>query len=251
MPWHVLDDELSSLIKTSRHKTLASSKRPPRLPYTPQYITALHARLNLEKPFDAAVFACLTTCFYSCARLGEFTVPTLSSFDPSRHVSPRLVSEERDRQGLMVTQFALPFTKTSSTGEEVFWAAQAGPTNPRAALDNHLQINSPPPSGHLFAYKYKKGYRPMTKHDFLKRLDSAAREAGLTPLHGHSIRIGGTLELLLCGIPFDVVKTMGRWSSDAFTGYLRRHAQILVPYLQDSPELHNDFVRLAMPRPRS
>lgn len=151
----------------------------------------------------------------------------------------------------MVTQFALPFTKTSSTGEEVFWAAQAGPTNPRAALDNHLQINSPPPSGHLFAYKYKKGYRPMTKRDFLKRLDSAAREAGLTPLHGHSIRIGGTLELLLRGIPFDVVKTMGRWSSDAFTGYLRRHAQILAPYLQDSPELHNDFVRLAMPRPRS
>lgn len=193
----------------------------------------------------------MTTCFYSCARLGEFTVPTLSSFDPTKHISPILVSDERDRQGRQVKKFALPFTKTSPSGEDVSWGAQRGVSDPLSAFENHILVNTPPPSGHLFAYKYKNGYRPLTKRDFLKRLSSAASAAHLSPLQGHSIRIGGTLEYLLRGVPFDVVKTMGRWSSDAFTGYLRKHAQVLAPYLQDTPELHDSFVRLAMPRPRS
>ncbi|KAG2072798.1 hypothetical protein BDR04DRAFT_976873, partial [Suillus decipiens] len=52
----------------------------------------------------------------------------------------------------------------------------------------------------------------------------------------HAIRISATLEYLLCHVPFDVVKTMGRWeASDAFQCYLREHAQILAPYPQATP----------------
>ena len=54
---------------------------------------------------------------------------------------------------------------------------------------------------------------------------------------GHSIRIGATLEYLLRDTPFDIVKTMGRWSSDAFFIYLRKHAQILAPHIQAIPNL--------------
>ena len=38
-------------------------------------------------------------------------------------------------------------------------------------------------------------------------------------------------------ILFDIVKSMGQWSSDAFTLYLRKHAVIMAPYLQGSPIL--------------
>ena len=66
-------------------------------------------------------------------------------------------------------------------------------------------------------------------------------------MQGHGIRIRSTLEYLLRGVPFDVMKVKGRWSSDAFTLYLRKHAQILVPYIQAVPAVHDAFVRLTMP----
>ncbi|KIJ60482.1 hypothetical protein HYDPIDRAFT_53896, partial [Hydnomerulius pinastri MD-312] len=79
------------------------------------------------------------------------------------------------------------------------------------------------------------GLRPLTRTEFIKRITAAAQKAELPELKGHGIRIGGTLLYLLRGVPFDVVKTMGRWSSEAFTLYLRQHAMIMAPYLQDSP----------------
>ncbi|KAG1829990.1 hypothetical protein EV424DRAFT_1378728 [Suillus variegatus] len=72
------------------------------------------------------------------------------------------------------------------------------------------------------------------------------KRAGLGNLKGHGLRIGGTLEYLLRGVPFDVVKSMGRWSSEAFTVYLRKHALILAPYLQESSALE-PFTRYTMP----
>ena len=78
-------------------------------------------------------------------------------------------------------------------------------------------------------------------------LSKAALGCHLDPLQGHGIRIGSTLEYLLRGVPFEVVKVKGRWASDAFLLYLRKHAQILAPYMQADPVLHEAFTRLTMP----
>jgi hypothetical protein len=53
-----------------------------------------------------------------------------------------------------------------------------------------------------------------------------------------SLRIGATLEYLLRGVPFEAMKGIGRRSSDSFSKYLRKHAQILAPYVQANPDLH-------------
>lgn len=68
---------------------------------------------------------------------------------------------------------------------------------------------------------------------------------GVGVLKGHDIQIGGTLEYLLRAVPFDNVKAMGCWSSDAFILYLRQHAVVLVPYLQNTPVLE-PFMRYAL-----
>ncbi|KAF9011022.1 hypothetical protein BDZ89DRAFT_909974, partial [Hymenopellis radicata] len=73
---------------------------------------------------------------------------------------------------------------------------------------------------------------PLTKPAFLARIAAAAKAADLQPLQGHGIRIGSTLEYLLRGLAFEVVKTLGRWKSDAFLVYLRKHAEIMAPYMQ-------------------
>ena len=207
-------------------------------------------QLDLSRPLHAAVYACLTTTFWAAARVGEFTVRRLADFDPVRHVTPANMRIDQDRQGLQSTVFRLPRTKTALQGEEVSWSRQHGVTDPEAALENHLVVNQPPNDSHLFAYRHINTWRPLTKSKFIDVLAKAARAAGLDPRQGHGIRIGATLEYLLRGTPFDVMKVKGRWASDAFQVYLTKHAQILAPYMQAVPELHETFICLTMPPPR-
>ena len=149
-----------------------------------------------------------------------------------------------------MTVLHIPHTKASPQGKDVCWAKQDGPIDPDAALAHHLETNDPPQDGHLFTYRQKNTYRPLTKSKFLAELAKAARTAGLELLQGHGIRIGSTLEYLLRGVPFDIMKVKGRWSGDAFMLYLRKHAQILAPYIQAVPAVHDTFARLTMPAVR-
>ncbi|KAJ7648789.1 hypothetical protein DFH06DRAFT_1423530, partial [Mycena polygramma] len=180
----------------------------------------------------------------------EFTVRTLTSFDPSIHVKPSDVSDVVDRNNLQQTNFALPRTKSAPEGESVYWAEQNGPTDPKSAFRNHLAVNSPPANHALFSYLHGSGRRPLTKSAFRKRIADAFKSADIPFIHVHGIRIGSTLEYLLRGIPMDVMKAKGRWASDAFTIYLRRHAQIMAPYMQAEPQLHANILRILMPRVR-
>lgn len=254
--WHILhgvpwslggDMEIDTLFKAAISLTPSSSKKPKRDPYTISLITAIRENLNLSSPLDAAVFACLTTTFFTCARVGEFTVPRLDAFNPTLHIKPSDISKTHDRQGLEMTNFHIPRTKMSVEGEDVFWARQLGPVDPQEALSNHIRVNEPSQDGALFAYRHKNSLRPLTKTCFLKKLAIATKAAGHRPVQGHGIRVGGTLEYLLRNVPFDVVKVKGRWASDAFLAYLRRHAQVLAPYMQATPELHEEFLRYTLP----
>lgn len=247
-PWHLNEPEMDVMLTAAAKLTPPKSKRKKRRPYTVAYIEKLKTKLDLTVPLDAAVFACLTTCFYAAARVGEFTVGRIDGFDCNMHPARSDIKADQDRNGLQVTVLRIPRTKTSHEGEEVSWSRQHGPTDPYNALELHLTLNDPPADGHIFAYKWKHGtYRPLTKTTFIKRLSTAARAAGEDPLQGHGIRIGSTLEYLLRGVPFDVMKVIGRWASDAFILYLRKHAQILAPYLQAVPNVHQSFIRLTMP----
>ena len=211
---------------------------------------AIRRNMDPDTPLGASVVACLAMYFFTTGRVGEFTVQRLDGFNPNVHVSRSRVSYDQDREGQRVTVLHIPHTKASPQGEDVCWARQEGYMDPDLVLAHHLEINNPPPDGHLFAYHHKNGYRPLTKTKFLAKLAKAARAAGLEPLQGHSIRIGLTLKYLLRGMPFNVMKVKGRWSSDTFILYLRKHAQILAPYIQAAPAVHDTFVHLTMPAVR-
>lgn len=248
-PWLMKTAEMKAALDGAAILAPPSSKRPKRSPMTVPIIVSLATKLDCSKPLDAAVFACLTTTFYSAARLGEFTLPSLKAFIPSQHVKPSDVHRDQDRHGLPVTVFKLPHTKSSIGGEDVFWAVQQGASDPQAALANHFTINSPPQDQPLFSWRHSSGLRPLTRNVFLKRINEAAADLGIESLKGHGIRIGATLEYLLRGVPFDVVKSIGRWSSEAFLLYLRQHAVIIAPYIQGTP-IMDAFTRYTMPPPR-
>jgi len=247
LPWNMDDTRMSAALTAVARLAPPTSKRAKRKPFTPAIISKIREHLDLSDPLDATVFACLTTTFWSGSRLGEFTVPSIRGFDPNRHVkrSNTSVVMESGELRLPVTTFRLPWTKCAPNGEDVHWAPQSGNPDPAAALENHLSINNPGPDEALFAWRHPRGLRPLSRSEFMKRINAAAAATGLEPLQGHGIRIGSVLEYLLRGLPFEVVRTMGWWSSDAFVLYLRKHATILAPYIQSTLILE-PFTRIAM-----
>jgi hypothetical protein len=245
IPWAINKEETDALIKGARALAPASSKKAPRPPLTLDMISKIRDHLNLTKPIDAAVFACLTTSFWGAARLGETTVTKRDAYNPATHASRGGVVLETDRSsGRVITKFKLPRTKTEKDGEFISWMPQEGPADPEAAWVNHLKVNSGAPSdAHLFAYKHGSEWRPLSRREFSKSINAALKAAGLPPMQGHSIRIGAALEYLLRGVSFETLKVKGRWKSDAYRVYLRDHAQILAPHMQALPEQHQAFVR--------
>ncbi|KAG2048543.1 hypothetical protein BDR06DRAFT_984757 [Suillus hirtellus] len=227
-PWTINDDKIMTLLKAANNLTPATSKKKKCQPYMVNFIKALLRKLDTNNPLIAAVHACLTITFYTMACVGEFTVPSINGFNPSLHIT-------RTDNSLQTTTFHLLHTKSSPTGEDI------------SSLENHYHINDPPENIALFSYKHKKGHCILTKSKFIAYLAQATTDAGLIPLQGYGIRIGTTLEYLFCNILFDVVKTMGHWASDIFQLYLCKYAQILTPYLQATPALHDEYLRYTMP----
>jgi len=148
---------------------------------------------------------------------GRIYISNLSSFKPELHVKRSNIHLEEDRSHNNVTVSLIPRTKTAPHGEDVSMARQNGDTDPIAALDNHFRVNNPLFNSALFSYRHGQGYRPLTRYAFESTITSACLKAGIEiPVHGHSIRIGATLEYLLRGISFEAVKVIRRWKSDAF-----------------------------------
>ena len=67
----------------------------------------------------------------------------------------------------------------------------------------------------------------MTKHKFMSFCADVWSKAALTHVLGHSFRIGGAVELLLAGVPPEIVAATGGWTSLAFLLYWRRMEEIL------------------------
>ncbi|KAF9524074.1 hypothetical protein CPB83DRAFT_861844, partial [Crepidotus variabilis] len=230
-PWSVVRSELDAVLGGGGKLAPISSKKAPRPPVTVEIIKAVYQKLNLNTPLDAAVYACLTTIFWSTSRVGEFTLPSLKSFDSQLHIKRSNIRQGFDRNNLQVTIFHLPHTKCSPTGEDVYWASQSGVADPNAALNNHLLLNNPSNEEFLFSYSSNSGCHPLTRNCFLTRINNALSSSNLPPIQG---------------IPFDVVKSLGRWSSEAFTKYLREHAIVIAPYIQDSA-FQERFLQYTMP----
>lgn len=141
---------MDALLRAAGNLAPASSKRKPRLPYTPSVLKTVHTHLHLSDPFDAAVWACL--------------------FKPHIHTKRSDVRLEHcEWNGLRQTACSIPRTKTARTGEDNFWSQQPGILDADNALQHHLKVN-PGADSPLFAYRHKQTLRPLTKSAFFFQL---------------------------------------------------------------------------------
>jgi len=80
----------------------------------------------------------------------------------------------------------------------------------------------------LFAYKTSSGEpKDLLKNEFLNFVTTIWSSAMLTHVLGHSFHIGGAIELLLTGVPPEIVAATRGWTSLAFLIYWRCMDEIL------------------------
>ncbi|KAL1939608.1 hypothetical protein VTO73DRAFT_9641 [Trametes versicolor] len=234
LPWTMNELRYEAALTGAGQLTPPSSTRPKRDLITINLLMQIEALLDISQPEDTAIWACTCVTFFSLARLGELTVQTQRSHKASEHPSRQSVHVVKHRDGSIMRSIHLPITKTSPKGEDILFAKQvSGGVDPWEALNNHFAVNNLKDLSHLFTY----------------RKQPSNLEPSVAQIAGHSFRICGTLEYLLRGLSFETVKAIGRWKSDAFTLYLRKHAQILAPYLQDEDKLLERFSQLTIQLP--
>lgn len=229
-PWHG-DHRWIQLARVTAYKEGTMHKRPLRAPVSIEHLLVLREALNLAVPHHAAIWAVATISFFGCRRLGETTITTISGFDPKYHVlRAATVSFRTLRDGTTSASFRIPWTKSSrDLGASVILTGRSDTLCPCAALQNHLKVNSAiPKAASLFAYLLPDGtWRHTQKHSFMEFCMDVWSRASLAHVLGHSFRIGGAVELLLAGVPPEVVAATGGWTSLAFLLYWRRMEEIL------------------------
>ncbi|KAE8222197.1 hypothetical protein CF319_g4566 [Tilletia indica] len=238
-------DLVKQVRRGAERLTPPASKRPPRPAYTARDLILLAPHFDLNEPFDAAIWATLLSAFWGLARLGELIVPRIDAFNPRFHPT-RQSAVPHQLYGSTHFNIHLPWTKTSPTGGNLILSAQHPPLSPPTAIIQHFLVNPAQTSAHLFAWGPHA--TPMTRSAFTRRIHQAATAAQQPQLPGHSLRIGGCTELLLRGIPLDAIRIAGRWSSDAWKVYIRRHVELLVPQLAfSSPQQAQNLVAVGAP----
>jgi hypothetical protein len=84
-PWYG-DDKWVQMARISANKEGYRHKRPLRAPVSIEHLLALRRAITASNHFHVAIWAVALVTFFGCRRLGETTVSSLSSFNPSLHV---------------------------------------------------------------------------------------------------------------------------------------------------------------------
>ncbi|KIJ24417.1 hypothetical protein M422DRAFT_194709 [Sphaerobolus stellatus SS14] len=69
-----------------------------------------------------------------------------------------------------------------------------------------------------------------TRFSFILPFHKADRFLG-TDVAGHSLHSGGATALALAGVPDNAIQAMGRWSSDTWRIYIRKHPVLIQPLI--------------------
>ncbi|KIL63348.1 hypothetical protein M378DRAFT_179309 [Amanita muscaria Koide BX008] len=230
--WHIQQNQpwragtlLNYVLKGAERATPEKSKQARRPPVTIHMLQELHLGLDKDDPQDVAVYAAATITFYGQLRLGELCTKweAYSTFNNRTHSTRQDLKGPHSRAGSRI--LVIPWTKVKRTrGEEVAICRQTGITDPIAALERDLQVNSITSADlALMSYVTSSGQRKLlTISKFMKRCNAIWARHNHPRFTGHCFRIGGTTYYLLRKVDPDIVRTLGRWSSSAFLRYWRQ-----------------------------
>ena len=110
-------------------------------------------------------------------------------------------------------------------GCDIYLGRGSGSVCPITALGTYLSLRGSAP-GPLFLFS---DGRPLTRQQLSSFLQSTLHGAGYSGAYsGHSFRIGAATTAAARGVPDHLIKTLGRWSSEAYQIYIRTPVSSIV-----------------------
>ena len=194
----------------------------PRLPITLDILLKLK-EVWLSPPVcpdNIMLWAAACTGFFGFLRAGEFTVPSLTSYDPAVHLSLADVAiDSHDSPKLVRLRIKQSKTDPFRLGVDVFLGATGLEACPVKALLEYINVRNPYP-GPLFI---GLNGNPLTRSLLVSQLQTALRMAGVphTNYNGHSFRIGAATTAAQRGLEDSLIQTLGRWKSNAYKLYIK------------------------------
>ena len=170
--------------------------------------------------------------FHAMLRKSNLFAPSSNTFDSTKHCARNHI--QYMPWGI---QLSLMWTNTIQFKERVVQCPLVkcgGPLCPVTALSHALDLSRDANTvGPMFVYKDKQGrWRPYLYNHFLKQLKKLLLAIGLDSKKyaGHSLRRGGATWAMRCGVPGEVIKSMGDWRSTAYLQYLDINCSLKVKY---------------------
>jgi hypothetical protein len=194
--------------------------------------------LNLNSPFDACVWAIATCAFWGMMRLGEATVKSRDTFNPSLHLTRGDAFQALDMHRRRYVRLDLPSAKTAKPGEkQSIWLVPQKGLCPIDALHNLCRVVPARKEHPLFSWSDNSGsVRPMAKTKFMERFNAILLSKKAQQVFGHSFRIGGASHYLASGVNPEIVRLDGRWRSPvSYEVYIRGFELAISHHLGNLP----------------
>ena len=182
---------------------------------TPAILCDIRSTLDLQNPWDGTFWAMCLVGFFLLLRKSNLVPVTLGGYDPSKQLARGDFEWLRDR--VLVT---LSWTKTNQFGKKEVYSLPRIPGSvlcPYSAVKHMFKLVP----GLGICFQQQDG-NPVTYNQFQGKLHTCLNLAGYWGdlFSSHSLRRGGTTFAFMCGVPTDLIKNLGGWSSDCYYRYL-------------------------------
>ena len=193
-----------------------------RLPITPHILKAIKMSLNKD-PYNhdhIMLWAACCLAFFAFLRSGELTVPNTSTFDPTWHLTPQdIMVDDKLKPTCLFIRVKGSKTDQTRQGITLCVGRTYNELCPVAAVLAYMAKRTTY-KGPLFVLA---SGQPLTRQKLVDLIEQAIQQAGIDPSNytGHSFCIGAATTAAANGIGDATIQTLGRWSSDSYTRYIR------------------------------
>lgn len=196
-----------------------------RLPITDDLMLVIWQSLDVGLPDHQMFWAACSLGYFGFLRASEFTVPNLSSFSASLHLSVQdIAGNSSSAPSSMRIRIKGSKTDPFRKGSFVHIGLGRHPLCAIQAMMPYLASRGDAP-GPLFLFTSGQPLTRSNLTDWLRQIMASAQIPG--NFSSHSFRIGAATVAARNGVPDHLIQTMGRWSSNAYQLYIRTPADAL------------------------
>jgi hypothetical protein len=191
-----------------------------RPPVTPGMIRSLAAAWRTGNAREKYALAMAMGAWIGQMRLGELMPASIDEMVASRLPSRKdwITNKKLGK----ASAIHLPWTKTNlHKGDIVVLPTQRAPLDATNAMCHHILASQLEDTALLCQYRDHESVKTFDKNLIMDMCNEVWEKDGIQRITDHSFCIGGTTAFLMAGVDSDIVKKVGRWSSDAFLRYWR------------------------------